>query len=172
MERLLHDLRFGMRLLFKSPGFTIVAALSIAFGVGANVAVFRFANALLLKPLPVEDHSRVVDVFPGAETTSYVDYLQYRGATDVQGLTKAKMAECQWLKPVLVGQFEFLEWTGENHLRHSKFIGLREDKAAKKRFEGMSAQARPSADRHARQLALGLKSTAAKIAGWPPAFQA
>jgi ATP-dependent DNA ligase len=48
-----------------------------------------------------------------------------------QGLTKAKMTECQWLKPVLVGQFEFLEWTGENHLRHSKFIGLREDKPAK-----------------------------------------
>jgi DNA ligase D-like protein (predicted ligase) len=47
-----------------------------------------------------------------------------------QGLTKAKMAECQWLKPVLVGQFEFLEWTGENHLRHSKFIALREDKKA------------------------------------------
>ena len=47
-----------------------------------------------------------------------------------QGLTKAKMAECQWLKPVLVGQFEFLEWTGENHLRHSKFIALRDDKAA------------------------------------------
>jgi DNA ligase D-like protein (predicted ligase) len=48
-----------------------------------------------------------------------------------QGLTKAKMAECVWLKPVLVGQFEFLEWTGENHLRHSKFIALREDKRAK-----------------------------------------
>jgi len=48
-----------------------------------------------------------------------------------QGLTKAKMAECQWLKPVLVGQFEFLEWTADNHLRHSKFIGLREDKVAK-----------------------------------------
>jgi bifunctional non-homologous end joining protein LigD len=48
-----------------------------------------------------------------------------------QGLTKAKMAECQWLKPVLVGQFEFLEWTGDNHLRHSKFVGLREDKDAK-----------------------------------------
>ena len=47
-----------------------------------------------------------------------------------QGLTKAKMAECQWLKPVLVGQFEFLEWTGDNHLRHSKFVGLREDKKA------------------------------------------
>jgi ATP-dependent DNA ligase len=47
-----------------------------------------------------------------------------------QGLTKVKMAECQWLKPVLVGQFEFLEWTGDNHLRHSKFVGLREDKKA------------------------------------------
>src|SRR5215510_9575581 len=48
-----------------------------------------------------------------------------------QGLTKAKMAEVQWLKPVLVGQFEFLEWTGDNHLRHAKFVGLRDDKRAK-----------------------------------------
>ena len=45
-------------------------------------------------------------------------------------MTKAKMAECQWLKPVLVGQFEFLEWTADNHLRHSRFVGLREDKKA------------------------------------------
>jgi bifunctional non-homologous end joining protein LigD len=48
-----------------------------------------------------------------------------------QGLTKAKMAECQWLKPVLVGHFEFLEWTADNHLRHSKFVGLRENKKAR-----------------------------------------
>jgi bifunctional non-homologous end joining protein LigD len=41
------------------------------------------------------------------------------------------MAECVWLKPVLVGQFEFLEWTAENHLRHSKFLALREDKKAR-----------------------------------------
>ena len=41
------------------------------------------------------------------------------------------MAEVQWLKPVLVGQFEFLEWTGDNHLRHAKFVRLREDKTAK-----------------------------------------
>ena len=47
-----------------------------------------------------------------------------------QGLTKAKMAECQWLKPELVGQFEFLEWTSDNHLRHSKFVALREDQSA------------------------------------------
>jgi DNA ligase D-like protein (predicted ligase) len=48
-----------------------------------------------------------------------------------QGLTTAKMAECQWLKPELVGQFEFLEWTADNHLRHSRFVGLREDKRAR-----------------------------------------
>jgi len=48
-----------------------------------------------------------------------------------EGLTKAKMADCRWLKPVLVGQFEFVEWTQDNHLRHTRFIGLREDKAAR-----------------------------------------
>jgi DNA ligase D-like protein (predicted ligase) len=45
-----------------------------------------------------------------------------------QGLTAEKMKECRWVKPVLVGQFEFLEWTGENHLRHSRFIALRDDR--------------------------------------------
>jgi DNA ligase D-like protein (predicted ligase) len=54
-----------------------------------------------------------------------------RGGRWGQGLTKAKMAECQWLKPVLVAQIEFLEWTADNHLRHSKFVGLREDKSAR-----------------------------------------
>jgi bifunctional non-homologous end joining protein LigD len=41
------------------------------------------------------------------------------------------MAECMSLKPVLVGEFEFVEWTPDSHLRHSKFIGLREDKRAR-----------------------------------------
>jgi DNA ligase D-like protein (predicted ligase) len=44
------------------------------------------------------------------------------------GLTAAKMKECRWLKPRLVGQFEFAEWTPENHLRHSRFVELRDDK--------------------------------------------
>jgi ATP-dependent DNA ligase len=41
------------------------------------------------------------------------------------------MAECRWLKPVLVAPIEFLQWTADNHLRHSKFIGLRDDKPAR-----------------------------------------
>jgi ATP-dependent DNA ligase len=48
-----------------------------------------------------------------------------------QGLTAAKMEECRWLKPMLVGQFEFVEWTPDNHLRHSRFVALREDKKAR-----------------------------------------
>lgn len=47
------------------------------------------------------------------------------------GLTAKKMVDCRWLKPVLVGQFEFVEWTDVNHLRHTKFVGLREDKQAR-----------------------------------------
>ena len=46
------------------------------------------------------------------------------------GLTATKMKECRWLKPELVGQFEFVEWTGDGHLRHTRFLALREDKNA------------------------------------------
>jgi ATP-dependent DNA ligase len=47
------------------------------------------------------------------------------------GLTAAKMADCRWVKPVLVGQFEFVQRTDVNHLRHTKFVALRDDKEAK-----------------------------------------
>lgn len=47
------------------------------------------------------------------------------------GLTAAKMAACRWLKPQLIGQFEFVEWTEDAHLRHSRFVALRDDKKAK-----------------------------------------
>jgi ATP-dependent DNA ligase len=44
-----------------------------------------------------------------------------------EGLTATKMKNCRWLKPVLVGRFEFVEWTPDKHLRHSRFVGLREE---------------------------------------------
>jgi DNA ligase D-like protein (predicted ligase) len=47
------------------------------------------------------------------------------------GLTAAKMRDCRWLRPVLVGLFEFVEWTPDNHLRHARFIGFREGRGAK-----------------------------------------
>ena len=49
-----------------------------------------------------------------------------------QGLAAAKMRECIWVKPKLVANFEFLEWTDTNHVRHIKFVGLRSDKNPRK----------------------------------------
>lgn len=49
----------------------------------------------------------------------------------MDGLARLPAEECVWLKPELVAEIEFLEWTADNHLRHSRFIGLREDKRAK-----------------------------------------
>jgi ATP-dependent DNA ligase len=46
-----------------------------------------------------------------------------------EGLTAAKMADCRWLRPMLVGRFEFVEWTQDGYLRHSRFMGLRGDKS-------------------------------------------
>jgi bifunctional non-homologous end joining protein LigD len=71
--------------------------------------------------------------FRGLETSKcpFVNLPETRSGRWGQGLTAEKMADCIWLKPVLVGQFEFLEWTPDNHLRHSRFIGLRTDKEAK-----------------------------------------
>jgi bifunctional non-homologous end joining protein LigD len=61
----------------------------------------------------------------------FVNLPEARSGRWGQGLTKEKMAEVQWLKPLFVGQFEFLEWTADNHLRHAKFVGLRDDRRPK-----------------------------------------
>jgi len=75
---------------------------------------------------------RLFEKFRGLETSDcpFVNLPELKGGRWGQGLTKEKMKDCRWLKPILVGQFEFTEWTPENHLRHSKFVGLRVDKLA------------------------------------------
>ena len=87
LERLWQDVRYGVRTLAASPGFTTIAVLSLAIGIGANCAIFSFADALLLRPLPVP---RPGDVFTvglissveafGASSlrSSYRDYLDIR----------------------------------------------------------------------------------------------
>src|SRR5215475_8908121 len=60
MFTLLNELRYGIRQLKKTPGFTVVCVLTLALGIGANTAVFSVMNAVLLKSLPVSDPERVV----------------------------------------------------------------------------------------------------------------
>jgi hypothetical protein len=63
METFLRDLRYGARALARTPGFTAVAVLTLALGVGANAAIFSVARAVLLAPLPYTDFERTVAIW-------------------------------------------------------------------------------------------------------------
>src|SRR2546427_12564121 len=62
MGTLLQDVKYGIRMLTKAPGFTAVAALTLALGIGANTAMFSTINAMLLRPFPFQDLDRAVTV--------------------------------------------------------------------------------------------------------------
>ena len=114
MTTLLQDLRYGCRTLVKSPAFTLAAALSLAIGIGANVAVFSIVNALLLRPLPYKDSERLVILWnrsPGLgitedwfSTAQYFDIkTSHRGLEQVAIAIGGNYNLTGWGEPERVG---------------------------------------------------------------------
>ena len=89
LETLIADVRYALRWLARSPGFTAVAVASFAIGIGFNTALFTLVDALLFRPLPVARVDRLVDIYTSAgdgdtfATSSYPDYLDFKAQTPV-----------------------------------------------------------------------------------------
>jgi putative ABC transport system permease protein len=105
---LLQDVRYGLRMLMKNPGFTVIAVLTLALGIGVNAAIFTVVNAALLRPLPYDHPERIVAGFEtqhgttGRMNLSRLDFQDWR----TQSNTMQSLAAYEWGPANLSGASE------------------------------------------------------------------
>ena len=85
---MLNDLRYALKMLWKSKGVTVVAVVSLAIGIGANSTIFSLFNSILLRPRPVSHPEQLVEIYVGEgdhpyQSTSYLSYLELRDRNEV-----------------------------------------------------------------------------------------
>jgi len=85
MTGLKQDLKFGMRMVTKNPGFSLLVIVTLGLGIGLNTAIFSLVNAVLFRPLPFDDVERIVELNRGDwnQFFSYPDYLEYRDRSGI-----------------------------------------------------------------------------------------
>src|SRR6266404_9445993 len=113
MDSIWKDVRYAVRVLAKSPGFTAVVVLSLALGIGANTAIFSLVNTFVLRPMPVDDPDRLVALYVTAPNWgnliagfSYPELLDYRkadaGLSDLMAATGNPLSVTDGQKPQLI----------------------------------------------------------------------
>ena len=136
MENLFQDLRYGVRVLLRKPGFTVIAVAALALGIGANTAIFSAVNAILLRPLPYDDPERLVWIWQHnlasdiqQEPISFPNFSDYREQNQV---FEDVAAFTRW-RPILTTDGEPERIVGEQ-VSASLFPVLRVQAAAGRTF--------------------------------------
>jgi predicted permease len=100
LENFLQDLRYGARSMRRAPGFTAVAVIALALGIGANAAIFSVVNAVLLRPLAYKDSARLVTILHGGDDpVAVANYIDWRD----QSRSFEAMAAADYWSPSLTG---------------------------------------------------------------------